>query len=80
MRELSPFAKAMREMAPWLNAVGRITGGLGFGALLGWALTGWLKVGAWGWALGLGFGAVAGLAGFIIEVTKLSKNINKGQP
>ena len=66
----------MREMAPWLDAVGRITGGLGFGALLGWVLTGWMRVGAWGWGLGLGLGAAAGLVGFLVAATKLSKHGN----
>jgi len=79
MRELSPFAKAMREMAPWLNATGKVTGGLGFGALLGWLLTRWLGVGAWGWGLGLGLGAVMGLTGFLVAVTKLSKRKDKAQ-
>jgi len=77
MRELSHFAKAMQEMVPWLNASGRVTGGLGFGALLGWFLTGKVGVGAWGWGLGLGLGAVFGLTGFLLAAAKLSKRKDK---
>jgi hypothetical protein len=80
VQNLSPFAKAMREMAPWLDAVGRVTGGLGFGALLGWGLTGWLGAGSWGWGLGLGVGAVLGLAGFVVAATRLSKHAKKEGP
>ncbi|MCL2626957.1 MAG: hypothetical protein FWD46_09155 [Cystobacterineae bacterium] len=83
MEKLSPFAKAMREMAPWLDAVGRVTGGLGLGALLGWVLTGCLGLGSWAWGLGLGLGALGGLVGFVIAATKLSKprnNENKESP
>jgi len=81
--KLSPFAKAMREMAPWLDAVGRVTGGLGAGALLGWFLTGWVGLGSWGWGLGLGIGALVGLMGFIMAALRLSKppgDSNKGTP
>ncbi|MCL2012267.1 MAG: hypothetical protein FWG75_05710 [Cystobacterineae bacterium] len=80
MQKLSPLAKTMREMAPWLDAAGRITGGLGFGALLGWALTGYWEVGAWGWGLGLGLGALLGLAGFIMAATRLSQGKNREGP
>lgn len=64
----------MRQAAPWLNITSRLTGGVLFGVLAGWALDRWM-----GWEQHFGIiicsalGLFAGFWGFISGVLKMGK-------
>ena len=72
--ELSPLAKTYRSAGPWLQATGRLTGGVLVGVLVGVAVDKWK-----GWEQPWGLlgcsvlGLVVGFYGFIKGVMQMGK-------
>lgn len=70
---LADSARAIRQAAPYMDAVWRLVGGAGIGVAGGYFLDRWLKTSPWLLLVGSVVGLGLGFAGFIIEITRLGK-------
>jgi ATP synthase protein I len=68
---LSPLAKALREAGPWLDATGRLTGGVVVGVVAGWLVDRWMGWQPWGLLGCAALGITAGMIGFFTSILKL---------
>lgn len=70
---LGPAARQLHAAQPWMEAVGKLTGGAAVGVLIGYFLDKWLGTTPWmlvGWSV-LGIGA--GFYGFLRAALQLGK-------
>lgn len=70
---LGPAAKQIQQAQPWLEAVGKLTGGAAVGVLTGYFLDRWLGTTPWmlvGWSL---FGIGVGFYAFLRAALRLGK-------
>jgi ATP synthase protein I len=70
---LSDQARALRQAAPYMDAVWRLVGGAGIGVAGGYFLDRWLDTTPWLLLVGSVVGIGLGFAGFIIGITRSGK-------
>jgi len=70
---LSNQARAMRQVAPYMDAVWRLFGGAVAGVAGGYFLDRWLNTTPWLLLVGSVLGIGLGFVGFIVAVTRLGK-------